>query len=152
MLYFEILLDAVCVEFPIWWSDLKIDPTCIFRVNRSRYKVKQHLDPTDVSIYSFAFKLFCSRSRQMLEEMRGGGRIRRRRMFYCNYGSLWSNGSYFGAEDCVEVEIQVAWARREKFVWIAGKWWMEFHPRLWCMNFDFCCCCCCLFCRLPLPR
>lgn len=36
----------------------------------------------------------------MLKEMRGEGRIRRRRMFYCNYSS------YFGAEDCVEVESE----------------------------------------------
>lgn len=38
--------------------------------------------------------------------------MRRRRMFYCNYGSFWSNGRYFGAEDCVEVEsepVVVGW-------------------------------------------
>lgn len=55
-----------------------------------------------VTIYNFNFKLFCSGKQANAE--RRDEQEKNERKENCNYGSLWSSGCYFDAEQRVEAE------------------------------------------------
>lgn len=100
--------------------------------------VNRDIEAIHGNIYNFIFRLLCSAGRRMLKQMMSRRRMKRRRL-YINNGSLWSNGCYFSAEECVDVE----WEPGVMGLWCEWLQWNSFFSQNFRMteatfNHDFC--------------